>query len=168
MSAGSQLLSYSLQDRTTGVTWWSANGPILSPTATSSVFTADVTAVPAGAYNLLVSCQRPESLALTATVPVTVAPSLITSLATMGGRSFIVMASLKLNGVPAPGVRVTVVVTSPLAGVAPRTYTVTTDSQGVALLMGQLSATDARGTYRVTTTATVSGVTSTGTASFVN
>jgi hypothetical protein len=150
------------------VTKWSANGPTLSPTATSSSFIADVNPVPAGAYNLVVSCLRTGSPAVTAEVPVTVAPSLITSLATMGGRSFIVMASLKLNGVPAPGVQVTFVVTSPLAGVALRTYTVTTDSQGIAMLMGQLSATDARGTYKVTTTATASGVTSTALGSFVN
>ena len=167
-STGSQSLSYSLRDRTTGVTRWSANGPALAPTATSSSFTADVTTVPAGTYNLVVSCLRTGSPALIAEVPVTVAPSLITSLATMGGRNFVVMASLKLNGMSVPGVRVTFVVTSPQAGVAPRTYTLTTDAQGIAMLMGQLSATDARGTYKVTTTATVSGITSTGTGTFVN
>ena len=78
-----------------------------------------------------------------------------------------VMASLKLNGVSAPWVRMTFVVTSPLAGAAARTYTATTDSQGVATVTGKLGVLDARGTYKVTTSASVSGVTSTATGSFV-
>ena len=55
---GSRSLSYFLRDRATGTVRWSATGPNLALSATSSSFTADFSNVPPGSYNLVVVCQR--------------------------------------------------------------------------------------------------------------
>jgi len=165
-TSGAQLLTYSLRDRATGETRWSATGPNLSSSATSSTFTANLGTVPSGTYDLLVACRRLEGSTLTTTIPVSVAPSLTTILATTGGREFTMTASLKRNGVSASGIRVTFVVTSPLGG--SRTYSATTNFLGVAVVKGRLLTSDPRGTYQVTTSAVASGVTSTASATFVN
>jgi uncharacterized protein YfaS (alpha-2-macroglobulin family) len=87
------------------------------------------------------------------------------SLATLGGRDFTVMTSLAQNGIAVKEVRVTFVVTSPRG--ARSTYYATTSSVGLALLQARLSAADPRGTYRVTATATTSGLTATASGSFI-
>jgi hypothetical protein len=160
---GSQSLSYSLRDRT-GAIRWSATGPKLSPTATSSSFKANLSTVAPGTYNLVVVCQRSTGV-LMADVPLSVAPTLTTTLTATAGRDFVATASLKLSGLAAAGVRVTFQVANPLGEV--RSYAATTDSRGVATVKGKLLPTDPRGTYRVSTVAIASGVTSTATAAFV-
>ena len=163
---GSLFLTYSLRDVATGVTRWTATGPNLTSTATSASFTANLSAVPAGAYQLLVLCQQLGRSALTAEVPVTVAPAISMTLATTGGRTFSLTAVVKLKGVAAPGVRVTLVVKGPTPGTQ-WNYSATTNAQGMAYVLGTLPLTAERGTYQVTSSASTAGLTTTASGSFV-
>ena len=82
-----------------------------------------------------------------------------------GGRDFTVTVNLKLGVAAVSGVRVTVVITDPRGSKA--TYTATTNSAGTATVKDRLSRWGARGTYRVTATATSSGQNASVSGSFV-
>jgi len=87
------------------------------------------------------------------------------TLTTIGGRDFSVTVKLKLGVAAISGVRVTVVITDPRGSKV--TYTTTTNSTGTAVIKGRLSSRDPRGTYRVTASATYSGMYTSATGSFV-
>ena len=162
-------LSYILQVRETGATRWSTRGPDLAQTQTTSAFAADFSAVPAGAYDLLVMAQRRMDDVISTKIPVMVVapappPTLSMTLATTGGRDFTLTASLKRGSVTVPGTLVTFAVTSPKG--LRWTYTATTNAQGIATIQGRLTVKDPKGIYKVTATATASGLSATATGTF--
>jgi hypothetical protein len=173
--SATEFLSYFLLDRESSAVRWTTRGPALESSQTSSTFAVNVSQVPAGTYDLQVvaktgmtQIESPRirlTISPTPTPTPTPAPSLFMSLATIGGRDFTVMASLAKNGVAATAVPVTFVVTSPKG--ARSTYYATTSSAGIALLQARLSPGDPRGTYRVTATATTSGLSASASGSFI-
>jgi len=177
--AETDFLTYFLLDLETSVVRWMTRGPLLERTQTSSSFTVNASVVPAGSYDLQVVARLgsidvasprvrlsfASPPAPTPTPTPTPAPSLFMSLGTIGGRDFTLMASLALNGIASSGVPVTFVVTSPQG--ARSTYYATTSSVGMALIQARLTTRDPRGTYRVTATASTSGLTATASGSFI-
>jgi len=179
--AETDFLTYFLLDLETSAVRWTTRGPLLERTQTSSSFTVNASVVPAGSYDLQVvarlgsidvasprvrlSFASPPAPTPTPTPTPTPAPSLSMSLATVGGRDFTLAASLARGGVALPEVRVTFVVTSPQG--ARSTYYATTSSVGMALIQARLTTRDPRGTYRVTATASTSGLTATASGSFI-
>jgi hypothetical protein len=165
--SGTLFLSYVLRDPVTSVTRWVARGPDLTQTKTSESFLADMSAVPPGAYDLLVVSQRAEGDVISARVAVNVAaplPPLTMTLATMGSRIYILAAIVKFKGVPVPGIPVAFVVKGPTG--TKWTFSVATDALGLAMVQKTLALNAPRGTYQVTSSATTAGVTVTASGTF--
>ena len=178
--AETPFLTYYLLSPETNTVRLTTRGPDLGRLQTSASFTIDVSAVPPGAYDLQVvgrystqtefSSPRVRLNVGAAPTPTPTptpapAPTLSMTLATTGGRDYSVTANLKLGGVALPGVRVTFVVTSPQG--TRWTYSATTTSVGTALIQAKLSPSNPRGTYKVTATASASGLSATATGAFV-
>ena len=87
------------------------------------------------------------------------------SLVAVGGLNFTLAAELTRNGVGIPGVTMTFVVNGKPG--KQWTYSATTNAQGMAIVQGMLPLQAARGTYRVTVSASVAGVAATAAGSFL-